>query len=196
MSVRCWEAAGRKRAWDWLKIVQTKIVHGIRIAQLVECQTSDRKVMSMIPSRGGRKMFFSRANFQCWLLVSVCFTPLLLQWHIKDPGHCSKSACGRLCLNIYTPLTKQSWRGLTMMSRSSVGLYHGNKLAHNSSGNTCPQLSQITEPLWTDPGLMNGGSVCDLISTYKQTNKKMPLESRALFHPPASHIQPIQDKLN
>ena len=47
-----------------------------------------------------------------------------------------------------------------------------NKLICNTSGNTCPQLSQLAEPLWTDPGLKSAISVCELISTSKKKKKK------------------------
>ena len=92
---------------------------------------------------------------------------MLLQWHVKDPGHSAKSAGDRLHLNTHTPLTQQSQSGLTMLSKHSVGAYQGNKLTSNSSGNTQPQSSQLTEPLWTDPGLKSGIGVHKLISTEK-----------------------------
>ena len=40
-----------------------------------------------------------------------------------------------------------------MLSGHSVGTYQGNELARNSSGNTWQMSSQLTELLWTDPGL-------------------------------------------
>ena len=43
-----------------------------------------------------------------------------------------------------------------MLSMHNVETYQGNKLAHNLSGNTWPQLSQLAEPLWTHPGLKSG----------------------------------------
>ena len=47
---------------------------------------------------------------------------MLLQWHVKDPGHSAKSAGGKLHLNTHAPLTHQSWSGLTiLLSRQSVG---------------------------------------------------------------------------
>ena len=50
--------------------------------------------------------------------------PVLLQWHVKDPGHSAKSAGGRLHLNTHKPLTQQSLSGLTIpLSRHSVGTY-------------------------------------------------------------------------
>ena len=41
----------------------------------------------------------------------------------------------------------------------------GNELTGNSSGNIRPQLFQLAEPLWTDPGIKNGISVLELMST-------------------------------
>ena len=49
---------------------------------------------------------------------------MLLQWHVKDPGHSVRSAGGRIHLNMHTFLTQQSWTGLTkLLSRHSVGTY-------------------------------------------------------------------------
>ena len=42
----------------------------------------------------------------------------------------------------------------------------------NSSGNTQSQSSQFAEPLWTDPGLKTGISVCELISTSAEKKRK------------------------
>ena len=41
----------------------------------------------------------------------------------------------------------------------------GINFTHNSSGNTQPQLFQLAEPLWTDPGPKSGTGVHDLISS-------------------------------
>ena len=46
----------------------------------------------------------------------------------------------------------------------------GNELIHNLSWNTRPQSSQLAEPLWTDPCLKSGVSMCELISTYQKMN--------------------------
>ena len=106
-----------------------------------------------------REFFFFRVNFTCWCLFSVCSSPMLPQWHVKDPAHSAKSADGRLHLNMHTPLTQQSWSGLTMpLSRCSVNLSR-NQLTYNLSGNTLPQSSQLAKPLWTDLGLKSGNSV-------------------------------------
>ena len=57
-----------------------------------------------------------------------------------------------------------------MLTRHSVGTYLEKELTSNSSGSAQSQLSQLAEPLWTDPGLISGISVHKLISTL--TNKK------------------------
>ena len=48
---------------------------------------------------------------------------------------------------------QQSRNWMTMLQRqtSSGGTHQGNELTCNSSGNACQQLSQLTEPLRTDP---------------------------------------------
>ena len=90
----------------------------------LECRTRDQKVASSNLGRSSRRIFFSRVNFVCWLLFDVRATPVLQQWHVKDPGHSAKSAGGRLHLNTHTPLTRESPSGLTMpLSRQSVGIY-------------------------------------------------------------------------
>ena len=86
-------------------------------------------------------MFFSRVNFVCRLLFDVRSTPVLLQWHIKDPDHSAKSAGGRLHLNMHTPLTQPSHSGLTVLSGQSVETYQGNKFTFNSHGNTATVVS-------------------------------------------------------
>ena len=57
---------------------------------------------------------------------------------------------------MHITLTQRSRTGLTMLSMHSVGTCNGNELTGNSSGYTRPQSSQLTEPLWTDPGLKSG----------------------------------------
>ena len=68
--------------------------------------------------------FFSRVNFLCGLLFGVCSTPVLPQWHVKDPGHSAKSAGGKLHLNTHTPLTQRSRNVLTVsLCRHGEGTY-------------------------------------------------------------------------
>ena len=138
---------------------------------LVECWTHDWKVVSSNPGRSSRRTFFSRVNFLCWPLFGVCSTPVLPQWHVKDPGHSAKSAGGRLHLNMHTPLTQRGWSGLTMLlSRHSVGTYQETSSC-NLSGNIQPQSSQLAEPLWTNPCAKSGISVRKLISTFKKKRR-------------------------
>ena len=100
-----------------------------------EGRTRDRKVASSNPGRSGGRIFFSSVNFVCCLLFSVRSTPVLLQWHVKDPGHSAKSAGGRLHLNTHTPLTQRSRSGLTMpLPRHSAGTY-----PETSSHATCQE---------------------------------------------------------
>ena len=148
---------------------------GSRDTLLVEHWTHDRKVVSSNSDRSGRRIFFSRVNFLCWLLFGVCSTPVLLQWHVKDPGQPAKSPGGRLHLNKHTAVTQRSRSGLIKpLSRHphSVGTYQENELTCNWSGNTHPQSSQLAEPLWTEPSLKSAISVCELIPTLKKKKKK------------------------
>ena len=93
---------------------------------------------------------------------------MLPQWHVKDPDHSAQSAGGRLHLNKNTPLTQQSRSGLIKpLSRHSVGTYQESS-SHTTRQGTLSQLSQLAEPLWTDPVLKSGISLCELISTKKK----------------------------
>ena len=98
---------------------------------------------------------------------------MLPQLQVKDPGHSSKSAGGRLHLNTHIPLdqTKLEWADCAPV-QAECGNLSGNELTCNSSGNTRLQSSQLAEPLWTDPGLKSGISLRDLISTLKKKKKK------------------------
>ena len=61
-----------------------------RIARWLERQTRDPKVSCSNPGRSGGRIFFSRINYVCWLLFGVRSTPVLPQWHMKDPDHLPK----------------------------------------------------------------------------------------------------------
>ena len=119
-----------RRSYQFLDAESTKMLFTVnttqaRIGWWLEHWTCDQKVASSDPGRSGGRIFFSRANFVCWLLFCDHSIAVLPQWHIKDPGHSAKSADGRLHLNMHTPMTQQSWSGLTMLlSRHSVGTYH------------------------------------------------------------------------
>ena len=65
-------------------------------------------------------------------LCGVRSTPILPQWHVKDPGHSAKSAGGRLHLNTYThdPM-KMEWADYAAV-QAWCGNLSGNELAGNS----------------------------------------------------------------
>ena len=107
------------------------------------------------------------------MLSSHLFLSALSSWHVKDPTHSAKGAGVRLHLNTHTSLTLQNLSGLTMLSRYSVGNYQGKELKHNLSWNTWPQLSQLTEPLWTNPGEKSGISVHKLSPKKKKCRQGM-----------------------
>ena len=92
---------------------------------------------------------------------------MLSQWHVKDPGHSTKSAGGRLQISMHTSLTQQSRSGPTVLS-TNVGTNQENELTRNSSRNSCPLSSHLAEPLWTDPGRQSGTGALKLISTSKE----------------------------
>ena len=121
---------------------------GARIACWQECQTRDRKVTSLNPGRSGGRIFLSRVNFVCWLLFSDCFTPVLPQWHVKDPSHSAKSAGGRLHLNMHTPFTQQSHSGLTMpLSRHSAETYPETS-SHATCQGTFSDSATVVSACW------------------------------------------------
>ena len=97
---------------------------GSRDSLLVRAPDSWSKGCQFESRQERRRIFVSKVNFVCWLLFGVRSTPVLPQWHIKDPGHSAKSAAGRLHLNTHIHLTQRSRGVLTMLpSRHSVGTY-------------------------------------------------------------------------
>ena len=144
------------------------------IACWQEHQTHDRKVVSSNPSRSSGRIYFSRVNFVCWLLLRVRFTPMLPQWHIKDPVLLPKVQVAG-----YTEACIHPWP-------NEVGV-----------GWLCPCPEIVWEPIQKQPhmqllrkhlpshlsilspcglilaGMESGISVCELISTEKTQTKKM-----------------------
>ena len=116
----------------WWPICSFNVTAGSRDSVLVECRTRDGKVASSNLSRSGGRILFSRVYFVCWLLFGVRSTPVLPQWHVKDPGRSAKSASSRLHLNTHTPLTQRSRRVLTILLSRHCG-----NLSGTSSHTTC-----------------------------------------------------------
>ena len=75
-------------------------------SSVVERQTRDRNVPGFIPNRSGRRFLFSQLTFYADFYFRILSTPIIPQWHVKDPGHSTKSADGRLHLNMHAPLTQ------------------------------------------------------------------------------------------
>ena len=82
------------------------------------------------------------------LTLNRCSTPVLPQWHLKDPIHSAKRAGGRLHLNTHNYTldpVKSEWADYAAVQAYSVG----NKLTRDL----------FAEPLWTDPDIKSGISV-------------------------------------
>ena len=69
-------------------------------------------------------------------------------------------------------MAKRSLSGLIVLSRYSAGSYQGNELTRSPSGNARPQLSQLAEPMWSDPSLESGTDAYELISTPKKKKER------------------------
>ena len=69
-------------------------------------------------------------------------------------------------------MAKRSLSGLIVLSRYSAGSYQRNELTRSPSGNARPQLSQLAEPMWSDPSLESGTDAYELISTPKKKKKE------------------------
>ena len=55
--------------------LNNKCMSGAGIAQWLERRTRDWKVVGSNPRRSGRRIFFSRVDFMCWLLFRYPFHP-------------------------------------------------------------------------------------------------------------------------
>ena len=56
-----------------------------------------------IPAGVAGEFYSPGSTFCADSYFDICSTPVLLQKHIKDPGHSAKNAGGRLQLNAHTP---------------------------------------------------------------------------------------------
>ena len=104
---------------------------------------------------------------------------MLLQWHVKSPGSfCLKCRWQITFKHTYTlDPSKLEWAGYAAV-QAQCGNLSQNELTCNSSRNTCSQLSQLTDPLWTDPGLKSGISLHELISTLKKKKCRRGMNCR------------------
>ena len=85
-------------------------------------------------------------------MPALTFSTVFWQMHILPKVQMTGY---NLHLNMYScahdPM-KSEWADYTAV-QADCGNLSGNKLTRISSGNTRPQSSQLTEPLWTDPSL-------------------------------------------
>ena len=111
-------------------------VGGVEIAWSVGRTLGSSSEDSGFDCRQDRRetFFFSRVNFLCWLLFSVCSTPMLLKWHVKEPGHSAQRASGRLHIGTRTPLTQRRRTGLTRTT---------------SGRSPCKSVSQLVSSLFS-----------------------------------------------
>ena len=87
------------------------------------------------------RTFFSGVNFLCWLLFGVRSTPVLLRWHVKDPGHSPKSTGGSLHLHTHTSWPNEVGVGWPCRGPGVVWEHIRKQLTHNLSGNFRPKSS-------------------------------------------------------
>ena len=116
---------GTRRKKRWLhdgSIVYNAV--GNLIACWLKRWTRNERLQVWILAGAVRKLSSPESTLCADSLLSVRSTPMLPQWHVKDPGHSAQSADDKLHLNTHTPLTQRSRSGLTMLlSRHSVGTY-------------------------------------------------------------------------
>ena len=86
--VQCTSGLGWSSMSTWYPVLSLKIFARAksriscmvdRTACWLERWTHDQKVASSNPGKSGERIFFSRVNFVCWLLLGVCATPVLPQ---------------------------------------------------------------------------------------------------------------------
>ena len=76
---------------------------GIAQCPVVEHWNCDQKVTGLIPGRSGGEFSSPGSTFCADSYFSIHSTSVLLQQHVKGPGHSAKSAGSRLQLNIQAP---------------------------------------------------------------------------------------------
>ena len=91
---------------------------------------------------------------------------MLPQWHVKDPRpFCQKCRWQVTPKHVYIiDSAKSEWADYAAV-QAWYGNLSDNELTRKSPKNTRSRSSRLAEPLWTDPGLKNGISVRELIST-------------------------------
>ena len=88
------------RKADWIVCIHNR---GAGVAQWLECRTCEWKVTGSNPCGSGGRIVFSRVNILCWLLFWYPFHPCVTAVARTDPSHSTKSAGGKLQLNMHAP---------------------------------------------------------------------------------------------
>ena len=109
----------------------------------------------------------------------------------KRPRSFSKTADGRLHLNMHTPLTQRNRSGLIMpLSRHSVKAFQ-EMISHATRQETLSHSRLSSLSHWTNPGVQSEISVRKLISTFKkkksQTLFKNSSHTKRKKPPPMFH---------
>ena len=107
----------------------------------------------------------SWVKFLCWLIFGVHSTQHCHSGLIKTPVILSKRRWQVTPKHAYTlyPMNLEGADHAVLAVWEPIT--EENEFTRNLSGNIWPQLSQLAEPLWTDPGLRNGIGECKLICT-------------------------------
>ena len=89
---------------------------GWKYSSVVDRWSRNWRLVGSIPGMSSEKIFFSRAGSY----FSICSTPVLQQWHIKDPAHTMKKFRWRVhgCV-VYT-----AYRTCAMTATVSRGTSH------------------------------------------------------------------------
>ena len=112
-------------------------------------------------------------SIYCWLSHGVRSTPVLPQWHLKDPGHSAKKASGRLHLNMHIPLTQRisvGWLCCPGTEWEPIRETSSHATRHSASHPSSPSHCGLILACGSDSSLKNGTGV--LISTYKEKQKR------------------------
>ena len=159
----------------WTAVIMMEMTVHLKSALNIHCggrdnlvlkrRTRDRKVASSNPGRSGGRIFFSRVNFVCWLLFDIRSTPVLPQWHVKDPDRSAESVCVGLHLNTLTPWTqrKSEWADSTRWATvnwswpmewnkcARGNLHFKKKKKKRRRGMNCRTFSQNRRKRWKKP---------------------------------------------
>ena len=143
---------GRKANWRLLPRGATRVCSC--------CPSTNSSLLVRVPdlwSQGVALEFSSPGliYFVCWLLFGVRPTPprVTAVAHKRPQSFGQKGGWQVTPEHTYTlDPTKSEWADYAAVL-AWCGNLSGNELTYNLSGNTQPQSSQLTDPLWTDRGI-------------------------------------------